>query len=145
MHQSIVTTAPPGPGNSRDFDFWSSQSQVKSPLCGDKRLLNSPLNAPAPRYIPISPLILGAKTKPPHLPRTAGPLGRLKHGTFPPLSPVLPRTRGVVVSIDWCITFSANKGRWGKSQWLQLTVALIIYSPPKSYGPNTYPVWNSNP
>ena len=46
MHQSIVTTAPPGPGNSGDFDFRSSQSQVKSPPCGDKMLVKSPPNAP---------------------------------------------------------------------------------------------------
>ena len=72
MHQSIVTTAPPGPGNSGDFNFWSSKPPVKSPPCGDIWLVKSLPNSPAPHYMAVFPAIFGAKTKPPQSLGTAG-------------------------------------------------------------------------
>ena len=101
MHQSIVTTATPGPGNSGDFR--SSQSQVKSPPCGDKRLVNSPPNAQHPGIYPY-PSYFWREHKTTAFTPHCGAIGKVKHATFPPLSPVLPRTRG---------------------QWFQLTGALF--------------------
>ena len=103
MHQSIVTTVPPGPGNSRNFDFRSSQSQVKSPPCGDKRLVNSPPKAPAPRYIPISPLYLARKQNHRIHPALRGNREGKNTAHFPRFNRYSPGPGGAVVSIDWCI------------------------------------------
>ena len=35
MHQSFVTTAPMGPGNSRDFDFSLCKAWIYAMQCGD--------------------------------------------------------------------------------------------------------------
>ena len=103
MHQSIVTTAPPGPGNSGDFDFWSSQSQVKSPPCSDKRLVKSPLNAPAPRDVLISPLFL-ARKQDHHIPSALrGHREGKNTAHFPRYHGDSPGPGGAVVAIDWCI------------------------------------------
>ena len=59
MHQSIVTTAP------------LVRGIVKSSSCGDKQLVNSPLNAHAPQYTPISPLFLARK-------QNCGAIGKVK-------------------------------------------------------------------
>ena len=47
MHQSVVTTAP-APGNSGDFDFLSSKTQLpKTQHCGDSQLVKPPPCSPA--------------------------------------------------------------------------------------------------
>jgi hypothetical protein len=95
---------PPGPGNSGDFR--SSHSQVKSLSCGNKRLVNSPPNAPpAPRYIPISKLSLAPKQN--HRIHSAlrGHREGKNKAHFPRYNRYSPGPGGggAVVSIDWCI------------------------------------------
>ena len=46
----ICNHGPPAPGNSGDFDFWSSKSPLKAPPCGEYSLINPLLFSPAACY-----------------------------------------------------------------------------------------------
>ena len=49
MHQSFVSTAPLGSGNSGVFNFSVFQARLKALHCGVRSMVKSLLNAPAPR------------------------------------------------------------------------------------------------
>ena len=103
MHQSFVTTAPPPPGNSRDFDFRSIKSPLEALLCRNcwlvKPLLFSPRSLLSFHFTALFACIKQTSSIFP----TPGKLWSEPH-SFTRLSPTLPRGWGAVVTNDWCIT-----------------------------------------
>ena len=96
----ICNHGPPGPGNSRDFDFWSSKSLLKAPPCGDCSLVKVERKTTA--VFPHSLLAIFSfhcpfclyKANPGYFASTAMATLWSKPRSFPRLSPTLPRAWG---------------------------------------------------
>ena len=86
----ICNEGPPGPGNSRDFDFWSSKSPLKAPPCGDCLLVKPLLFSPAAYYFFIHSLFFIHKAHLGYFRHTAVAKLWPKPRSFPWLSPTLP-------------------------------------------------------
>ena len=103
----ICNHGPTGPGNSGDFEFWSSKSLLKAPPCGDCSLVKPLLFSSAACYLFISQPFLPVLIKPPGIsPALVAKLWS-KTRSFPQLSPALPQAWGAVVTNDHCIRIQA--------------------------------------